>query len=219
MIKNSTRVAALATAAVLALGLGAPSSFAAPHAHPVHATAHGKTAHGKTAAQARRADRAATQVARQAARKERALLLFTRDARFHGIAGDQKTTVQGNAQADHDALAALADDAAAATTVADVQAVAAQVRAYRPVGYVVVENRLRHAAQLQAGADALTATDPTTATQAGTLVQSAVDKALAYHSSDAWSTLREIQQDLNGAAALLPDTTTTNTTGGTGTAS
>ncbi len=215
MINKSTRVAAVATGAVLAFGLSAPSSFAAPHVHAAHVHAahvHGAHAHGKAAAAAaRHVARVAVQVAREAARKERALQRFTADARFTGIAADQKATVQGNAQADHDALAALAGDAAAASTLADVRTVAAKVRAYRPVGYVVLENELRGAAALQAQADALAATDPTSTTpaQVAALLQPAVDTALGYHSSDAWSTLRQVQQDLNGAAALLPASTGT----------
>ncbi len=223
MINKSTRVAAVATGAVLAFGLSAPSSFASPHAakHAVHAAhTHAAHAHGKAAAAAaRHAARVAVHVAREAARKERALQLFTADARFAGIADDQKTTVQGNAQADHDALAALAGDAAAATTLADVRSVAAKVRAFQPVGYVVLENELREAAALQSQADALAAADPTSATpgQVAALVQPAVDEALAYHSSDPRSTLRQVQQDLEAAAALLPDST--GTTDGTSTAS
>lgn len=211
---KSIRAAAVATAALLAVGVSAPSSLAAPHAHAKHHAAHVKTAHtksahantghGKAAAEQRKADRAQAKLAREAARKERAIARNVRDFRFHGIAADQVATVKANADADVAGLQTFAGQAAAATTLTDVRAVAAQVHAVRPEGYLILENELRRAGRLQAQVDAALAADPTAAvTDVTTSLQSAVDKALAYHATDGKAVLRSIRADLAAAATAL----------------
>lgn len=207
-MKKSIRAAAVATAALLALGVTAPSSFAATHAHARHHAAHAKaghtTTHGKATADQRRVDRAQAKLAREAARKERLIAHNVRDWRFHGIAADQAATVKANADADVAGLQDVVGQAAAATTLTDVRTVAEKVHAVRPEGYVILENELRQAAQLQQQVDAALAADPTAAVDpATTALQSAVDKALAYHATDGKAALRSIRADLATAAAAL----------------
>jgi hypothetical protein len=63
---------------------------------------------------------------------------------------------------------------------------------------------LAHAARVQAGIDAGQAAD---AAAAQALVDSAVEKALAYRADDGWSSLRAIQSDVAGAQAAFDGST------------
>lgn len=99
-------------------------------------------------------------VASQAATKDAALVRAVRAVTRAGVAVGAED-VLANIAADRLALAGLAADAAAATTVTDVRLVGDQVRAVRPETYSVVVNGLRQAAAFEIrvadNADALAA--------------------------------------------------------------
>ena len=213
-MKMSTRALVAAVSATIAFGFATPQVWAAPHSghgHAAHATAHGKGSHGaKAAGTDHKLTNAQKKIAREAARKDRALERSVTDRRLSHLSAETADAVRANVAEDRTSLAALATGAAAATTAEDLSATATLVHAVRPEGYRIVVNRLGRAARLQAKIDAADPAVDTAAAQA--LVDSAVTKALAYRASDPRAALRAIQSDLNAAAAALAATDDTTDT-------
>lgn len=150
--------AGVLTAAVVITPL-LPASAAAGHAHAASSHAKpGKPVPSNPADKRLAAEKRA--VASQVATKDAALARAVRNVTRAGLAVGAED-VLANLAADRLALAGLAAEAAAATTVTDVRLVGDQVRAVRPETYSVVVNGLRQAAAFETrvadNADALAA--------------------------------------------------------------
>lgn len=147
-MKRSLSTVAVALAAVVALGATAPAASAAGKTGKPSVT---KTAKSVKTIKVVKADKrlidAKRAVAALVARKDAALVSAGVYAVDSGIA--QAADVQANVGTDRAHLAELGRTAAAATTLAAVRAVDAQVRQVRPENYAVVVNGLRQAADFQ----------------------------------------------------------------------
>lgn len=126
-MKRST-LAAATVVALTAVGISAPAAVAGPkHGPSTHAHVHGSQAHG-----AGKLTKAQKKVQHQISVKDRKLDgAQVRSDRKLG----EDATLGANIAADQDALAALGEQLAAATTADEVRAIAAQVKAVRPELY------------------------------------------------------------------------------------
>lgn len=142
-MKRSFSTAAVALAAVVSIGATAPAASAAGKTTTKPAVT--KTV--KPVKVDKRLLVAKRAVSALSTHKDAALVAAGQYAADSGIA--QAPEVQANVEGDRVYLAGLATKAAAATTLAAVRVVDAQVRQVRPENYAVVVNGLRQAAHFQ----------------------------------------------------------------------
>jgi hypothetical protein len=178
-------ILAAATVAALTagtIGIAAPAALADPPAgtHGPSTHPHGPGTHGS-----HQLTNAQRKVQREVTRKDAQLAKVSTFHSFGALSTDDAAAVTANITADQAALAALGDQAAAATTVDEVRTVAAQVHAVRPQVYLLAVSKVRQADRFEAKllAAQTTLTDLLAqATALGldvTAVQTALDDAVA----------------------------------------
>lgn len=154
-MKNTTRAAAAALAAAVALGISAPAATARPDhggGKPDHSVAKPPKGDRKFANDQRHALK---QVARLDAQLAKAVV-ESRVGRLVPVNDvDVKTAVLDNAAADRAALAETLTTVRAATPGFDFKALRDDLRGVRPENYRIVTNALRKAAEIDADADDL----------------------------------------------------------------
>lgn len=200
-MKNSTRAAAVAFAAALAIGITSPVATAGPGhggGNPGHGGGNSGHSHG---AKPPKADRkfandqrnALAQVARLDKQVAKAVV-ESRVGRLVPVNDvDVRTAVLENAAADRAALAESAATVRAAVPGFDFVAFRNDLRSVRPENYRIVTNALRKAAEIDAAADAL----------GGSVdVDAAVDAAVA---DAVLVTARSPKSDLAAVFAQLAD--------------
>jgi hypothetical protein len=211
-----TVLAAATVAALTAgtLGATAPAALAKPpvdhgtHGHGTTTHGHGHADHGNHQLQ-----KAQRKVQREITRKDRKLASVLTFHGFEVLGADDAATVSANVATDRATLAGLGEQAAAATTLDEVRAIAAQVKALNPATYLVAVNKLRHADAASNEAADLTASIADLSARADALEAAGVDVTDVRAGLDAATTsLADAVTAASTAAELAAALTSASTT-------